>query len=58
LLKNAGLVKDRPLGTHRIYELQATGVESVQAYLLKVWGDAAIRFKLMAENSRPRRARR
>src|SRR5688572_3501827 len=50
LLKNAGLVTEEPRGTRRVYRLHAEGVEAVQAYLLQVWGDAATRFRLMAEN--------
>jgi DNA-binding transcriptional ArsR family regulator len=53
LLKEAGLVIDEPRGTRRIYQLHARGVEAVQAYLLEVWGDAATRFKLLAENTAP-----
>lgn len=53
LLKDAGLVIDRPRGTRRIYQLHAEGVEAVQAYLLQVWGDAAARFRLLAENTGP-----
>ncbi|HEY4845300.1 MAG TPA: metalloregulator ArsR/SmtB family transcription factor [Candidatus Dormibacteraeota bacterium] len=53
LLKQAGLVQDRALGTRRIYQLQARGVEAVQAYLMEVWGDAARRFKLLADNTPP-----
>jgi DNA-binding transcriptional ArsR family regulator len=55
LLKRAGLVIDEPRGTRRIYQLHARGVEAVEAYLLEVWGDAANRFKLLAENTRPLR---
>src|SRR6202171_5295780 len=55
LLKAAGLVLDQPRGTRRIYQLHARGVEAVEAYLLQVWGDAATRFKLLAENTRPSR---
>jgi DNA-binding transcriptional ArsR family regulator len=58
LLKDAGLVKDQAEGTRRIYRLQARGVEAVQAYLMEVWGDAATRFKLFAENSGRSRHRR
>ena len=56
LLKQAGLVIDEPRGTRRIYQLHARGVEAVQAYLLEVWGDAAGRFKLLADNTRSRRS--
>lgn len=58
LLKNAGLVIDHPQGTRRIYRLQEKGVAAVQAYLLEVWGDAAGRFKLLADNTRRRPRRR
>jgi DNA-binding transcriptional ArsR family regulator len=52
LLKEAGLVVEEPRGTRRIYRLHDQGVEAVQTYLLRVWGDAAVRFRLMAENTR------
>jgi DNA-binding transcriptional ArsR family regulator len=58
LLKDAGLVIDEARGTRRIYQLHARGVEAVQAYLLEVWGDAATRFRLLAENTKPARRRR
>ena len=51
LLKNAGLVIDQPKGTRRIYALHDRGVEAVQAYLKEVWGTAAARFRLLAENT-------
>ncbi|HTC70059.1 MAG TPA: metalloregulator ArsR/SmtB family transcription factor [Acidothermaceae bacterium] len=51
LLKDAGLVAERPQGTRRIYHLQAEGVHAVQAYLEGIWGDAATRFRLLAENT-------
>ena len=41
LLKEAGLVTERPQGTRRIYHLQDQGLHAVQAYLERVWGDAA-----------------
>ena len=50
LLKRAGLVVETPRGTRRIYQLQAEGIEAVQAYVERVWGDAAARFRLVAEN--------
>jgi len=51
LLKQAGLVSDRPEGTRRLYRLHGEGVDEVRAYLERVWGDAAARFKLLAENT-------
>ena len=37
----------------RIYHLREEGLRAVQAYLEQVWGDAARRFRLMAENIEP-----
>lgn len=51
LLKEAGLVVEEPVGTRRIYRLHDEGVEAVQAYLVRVWGEAAARFKLLADNT-------
>jgi DNA-binding transcriptional ArsR family regulator len=50
LLKDAGLVADHAEGTRRLYRLHEDGVEAVREYLMQVWGDAAARFKLTAEN--------
>jgi DNA-binding transcriptional ArsR family regulator len=54
LLKEAGLVTDRPEGTRRLYRLHDSGVEAVRGYLEQVWGDAATRFTLAAENTHER----
>src|SRR5918996_3649159 len=51
LLKDAGLVSDRAEGTRRLYRLHDEGIEAVQAYLQQVWGDAAARFRIVAENT-------
>jgi DNA-binding transcriptional ArsR family regulator len=51
LLKQAGLVAERPSGTLRLYHLQDEGMEVVQEYLRLVWGEAAARFTLLAENT-------
>ena len=51
LLKGAGLVTERPQGTRRIYHLQEQGMHAVQEYLERVWGEAAARFRLLAENT-------
>jgi DNA-binding transcriptional ArsR family regulator len=55
LLKDAGLVTDRPEGTRRLYRLHGEGIAAVRAYLEQVWGDAAARFRLAAENTPPER---
>jgi DNA-binding transcriptional ArsR family regulator len=51
VLKRAGLVVERPLGTRRIYQLHDEGVEAVRAYMERVWGETAARFRLVAANS-------
>jgi DNA-binding transcriptional ArsR family regulator len=56
LLKDAGLVAEEPEGARRIYRLQERGVEAVRAYLEQVWGTAAARYRLIAENTAGRDA--
>jgi DNA-binding transcriptional ArsR family regulator len=51
VLKRAGLVVERPVGTRRIYQLHDEGVEAVRAYMERVWGEATLRFRLVATNS-------
>jgi DNA-binding transcriptional ArsR family regulator len=51
LLKEAGFVAEEPRGTRRIYRLREEGPAAVQAYLQQVWGEAAARFRLVAENT-------
>jgi len=50
LLKEAGLVTDRAEGTRRLYRLHDEGLGAVRGYLEEVWGQAAARFRLVAEN--------
>jgi DNA-binding transcriptional ArsR family regulator len=51
LLKNAGMVAERAQGAQRIYYLQEHGTDAVREYLERVWGEAAARFRLLAENT-------
>jgi DNA-binding transcriptional ArsR family regulator len=51
LLKEAGLVTEQAEGTRRIYQLHEEGLQAVRDYLERVWGDAAVRFQLLANNS-------
>jgi DNA-binding transcriptional ArsR family regulator len=53
LLKDAGMVTEQAHGTRRIYHLQEEGMRAVQAYLERIWGEAAVRFRLLAENTDP-----
>ena len=54
LLKQAGLVADRAEGTRRLYRLDDEGIAAVREYLEDVWGEAATRFRLLAENTSER----
>jgi DNA-binding transcriptional ArsR family regulator len=54
LLKEAGLVTDRAEGARRLYRLHDEGIDAVRRYLEQVWGDAAARFRLAAENTERR----
>jgi DNA-binding transcriptional ArsR family regulator len=51
LLSQAGLVTDEQVGARRLYRLQEQGVEAVREYVERVWGEAAARFRLFAENT-------
>ena len=57
LLKGAGMVAERAEGNRRIYHLRDEGLRAVQDYLEGVWGDAAARFRLLAENTKDTQAR-
>ena len=51
VLKDAGMVAEQAQGARRIYHLQERGIEAVRDYLERVWGEAAARFRLVAENT-------
>ena len=53
LLKDAGLVREEAEGTRRIYRLHDEGAAAAEAFLRDMWGDAATRFRLAAENTKP-----
>jgi len=55
VLHKAGLVSDEHLGARRVYRLEERGAEAARSYLESVWSSASFRFKLFAENTRPRR---
>jgi DNA-binding transcriptional ArsR family regulator len=58
LLKGAGLVVEEPVGTRRVYRLHDEGMQAVRAYLEQVWGEAAARFRLVADNTTGKARRR
>jgi DNA-binding transcriptional ArsR family regulator len=49
VLKDAGLVIDRPAGNRRIYQLDPDGVGALRAYLDRFWNQALTAFKAAAE---------
>jgi DNA-binding transcriptional ArsR family regulator len=57
VLNRAGLVADEQAGTRRLYRLDRDGAEAAREYLSQVWGSAAARFRIFAENTRPARRR-
>jgi DNA-binding transcriptional ArsR family regulator len=50
VLKNAGLVRDRPMGTRHIYELNAEGVALLRDHFAQLWDKALAAFQKAAED--------
>ncbi|HEX8855038.1 MAG TPA: metalloregulator ArsR/SmtB family transcription factor [Thermoleophilaceae bacterium] len=53
VLKEAGLVNDRPNGNRRIYEVDPDGVAALRDYFDQFWGQALAAFKKAAESPLP-----
>ena len=51
VLKDAGLVLDRPEGNRRMYQLNPDGVGALRAYLDRFWTLSLAAFKRAAEQS-------
>ena len=49
VLKEAGLVLDRPAGNRRIYQLDPAGLEALRAQLDRFWIKALANYKAAAE---------
>jgi len=49
VLKEAGLVVDRAVGTRRIYQVDPDGVAELRAYFDRFWNQALAAFKRAAE---------
>jgi DNA-binding transcriptional ArsR family regulator len=54
LLKEAGFVAEVAEGTRRVYHVRDDGLEAIRAGLEQIWGEAAARLRLVAENTPPR----
>jgi DNA-binding transcriptional ArsR family regulator len=50
VLKQAGLVSDRPAGNRRIYQMDPQGIRDLRAYLDHFWNQALAAFKATVEN--------
>jgi DNA-binding transcriptional ArsR family regulator len=50
VLKDAGLVVDRPAGTRRIYQLDPAGVGALRADLDRFWSKALEAYKSVVEH--------
>lgn len=49
VLKDAGLVVDRPAGTRRIYRVDPDGLAALRADLERFWGKALAAYKAVVE---------
>jgi DNA-binding transcriptional ArsR family regulator len=49
VLKHAGLVLDRAVGTRRVYQLDPQGIAALRAELDVFWGKALDAYKLIAD---------
>ena len=53
VLKEAGLVIDRAIGTRRVYEIDPNGLGELRAWLDRFWGEALAAFKTEVERDAP-----
>lgn len=49
VLKNAGLVCDRAVGTRRVYQLNAAGFEALRTELDRFWSQALATYQHLAD---------
>ena len=49
VLKDAGLVSDRPVGTRRIYRIEPDGLAMLRTDLDRFWGKALAAYKVAVE---------
>jgi DNA-binding transcriptional ArsR family regulator len=52
-LKQGGLVRDRAIGTRRIYHLDPDGITGLRDYLDRLWAQALANVKEIAEATKP-----
>jgi DNA-binding transcriptional ArsR family regulator len=51
VLKTAGLVQDRPVGTRRVYVVSPGGLESVRSYFDRFWRQSLAAFAAAANHA-------
>jgi DNA-binding transcriptional ArsR family regulator len=56
VLKDAGLVVDRKVGTRRLYQVDPQALADLRAYFDAFWDQALAAFRTAAETSREERA--
>lgn len=49
VLKSAGLVADRAVGTRRVYQFNPKGIEALRSELDVFWGKALDAYKVIAD---------
>jgi DNA-binding transcriptional ArsR family regulator len=54
VLKGAGLVRERRMGTRRVYSVELGGLVELRTYLDGLWGDVLQAFKAEAESAEAR----
>jgi DNA-binding transcriptional ArsR family regulator len=58
VLKEAGLVMDRPDGQGRLYQLNPDGIGALRAHFEEFWNQALVAFQEAAEHTTEKDARR
>ena len=58
VLRDAGLVADRPEGTRRVYYIDPHGLGPLRAWLDQFWDHALDAFRAEAERTAPRKGKR
>ena len=51
VLRDAGLLHERQVGTRRLYRTRSEGLAELRAFLDEMWPEALARFKARAEGS-------
>jgi DNA-binding transcriptional ArsR family regulator len=57
VLREAGLVRDRPEGTRRVYYIDPKGLAALRAWLDQFWDQALAAFQAEVEKDNPAQAR-